>query len=219
MDGYLIYHPKRIKTEINGLTIYHDSTIGNQDPYIWNDKFLHSYCHITQIKPEVGHTIFWVSGDTFPKFNHLYCDLVFVVAEKLDWKNRNSIEITDKIIDSTKAYNDHYRWVKQHYFKRRRRFTLKADPKKSYQPQNQNHKLLDLLPVLTNKGLSLVHLQNSMRAGFSSQPLWLSQDYVEILLEWLDRNAIVKHRGSDLTKIRRLNAGLGSPWTEKRSCC
>ena len=66
MAGYLIYHPKREVSKFANLVVYHDSTTGNQDPYIWNQPFLHTYCHITQMSPEVGHINFWVGGDTFP---------------------------------------------------------------------------------------------------------------------------------------------------------
>jgi hypothetical protein len=58
-------------------------------------------------------SIFWVSGDTFPNFNNLYCDLVFIIKEKTYWKNANTIDRTDAIIDTDEAYLDHYRWAWQ----------------------------------------------------------------------------------------------------------
>ena len=79
MAGYIIYHPKRQSSTYKNTVIYHDNIRGNQDPYIWNRRFLHTYCHITQLSPKIGYINFWVSGDTFPLFNHLYCDLVFVI--------------------------------------------------------------------------------------------------------------------------------------------
>ena len=95
--NYLIYHPKRQISEIGDLKVYHDSFGHNEDPYIWNKNFLHSFCHITQIKPEVGSRIFWISGDTYPDFNRLNCDCVFVVKEKIYWTTANKIEITKAI--------------------------------------------------------------------------------------------------------------------------
>lgn len=81
----LIYHPRRELRRFGGRAVYFDSPRGNQDPYIWNDVFLHSYCHITQFRAEAGDINVWVSGDRFPEFRALYCDLVFVVARKCPW--------------------------------------------------------------------------------------------------------------------------------------
>lgn len=83
MSYYLIYHPARCHTVVNGFTIHHDKFGGNEDPFIWNERFLHSYCHITQLKNEVGQINFWVSGNTYPNFTHLFCDCVFVIDEKM----------------------------------------------------------------------------------------------------------------------------------------
>ena len=90
--NYIIYHPRRC-VFIDGKTkVYHDKFNQNEDPYIWNDNFLHTFCHITQISPIVGSYIFWVSGDTYPNFSKLYCDCVFIVKEKRYWATANKIE-------------------------------------------------------------------------------------------------------------------------------
>ena len=47
IGGYLIYHPERDVSTFGHYTVYHDSFVGNQDPYIWSPQFLHTYCHIT----------------------------------------------------------------------------------------------------------------------------------------------------------------------------
>ena len=95
-DARLIYHPRRQRRTFDSATVYFDSTAGNQDPYVWNDAFLHSYCHITQFHAEVGDVNLWVSGDRFPEFSHLYCDLVFVVARKCLWEDANSCAATTR---------------------------------------------------------------------------------------------------------------------------
>jgi len=83
-NSYLIYHPAREKFVSGNITAYHDKFGGNEDPYIWNEQFLHTYCHITQLPNEKNQINFWVSGEEkeFPNFTALYCDCVFVVAEK-----------------------------------------------------------------------------------------------------------------------------------------
>lgn len=104
MSGYLIYHPSRAVAKFDTAVAYHDHTGGNQDPYIWNTQFLHTYCHITQMRSNVGDINFWVSGDSFPNFSHLYCDLVFVVAKRVYWESANTINRNDTIVDANEAY-------------------------------------------------------------------------------------------------------------------
>jgi hypothetical protein len=101
-------------TAFGPAVVYFDRTAGNQDPYVWNEAFLHSYCHITQFHAEAGDINLWVSGDRFPRFSHLYCDLLFVVASKCPWENANDLRRDDPIVDSEEAWDDHYRWYPQH---------------------------------------------------------------------------------------------------------
>jgi hypothetical protein len=162
------------------------------------------------MSPEPGHINFWVSGDSFPNFSYLYCDLVFAVGRKVYWREPNSIAGNDPIVDSEEAYLDHYRWVStQHKFKRRRRFTLKADRHRSFQPQNAGKGLIDILPLMTDVGLSIDVLRNKMRAGYNSQPFPLGE-HAGMLYEWLVNNASIKLTGEILEVIRRNNVQLAS---------
>jgi hypothetical protein len=181
LNGYLIYHPSRTKSVFDSIVVYHDSIVGNQDPYIWNCKFLHSYCH-----------------------------LVFIIKEKTYWKNANTIDRTDATIDTDEAYLDHYRWAWQHPFKRRRRFTLKAAPDNSFQPQNAFQELIDILPFLLEQGLTLPEIRRGMRAGFNSKPFSLNASLAANLYSWLDRTAAIKLEGAKLQKIRENNPHLAS---------
>ena len=209
MSGYLIYHPPRVVSDFETTRVYYDNTNGNQDPYVWNQKFLHTYCHITQMSPQVGHINFWISGDTFPDFSSLYCDLVFVVAEKLYWENPNTIKASDPIVDTDEAYNDHYSWFEQHHYQRRRRFTLKADPESSFQPQNIYQELIDIVPFLVEEGFSLTQLRKNLRSGFNSKPMGLGLIATK-LYSWLNQYANVKLSGAKLQKIRQENPYLTS---------
>ena len=215
MAGYLIYHPKRHRSKIDDLNIYHDSTRGNQDPYIWNRQFLHTYCHITQMSPEKGHINFWVSGDSFPQFTRLYCDLFFVVQDKKEWQDCNFIDRNDPIVESTEAYNDHYQWAYQHPYRRRRRFTLKADPLLSFQPQTEEGDLLDIVPILLQLGMSLEMLRNGLVANFGSRPMKLEDEALNQLYVWLQDNSHIKLRGDLLENIRREHTELASPLPKK----
>ena len=203
MDSYLIYHPERCKTIIGDIKVYHDKIKkdSNQDPYIWNDKFLHTYCHITQLKNEVGQINFWISGE-YPNFCHLYCDCVFVISEKLFWKENQELDITDSIVDNEMAYEHHYKWAKwQHELKRRRRYTLKADSEKSFQPQDLSQNLIDVLPFLNSNGIQTDQLIKSMTSVKGSRPFKLPNGLGQKLYDYLYQQASIKLKGSMLKNI------------------
>ncbi|MDD5371583.1 MAG: hypothetical protein PHQ40_21090 [Anaerolineaceae bacterium] len=210
-NNYLMYHPRRKKRIIDVVTIYHDQLTGNQDPYIWNRQFLHTFCHITQIQPGPGTINFWVSGDTFPNFNYLYCDLVFVVAEKCIWPKAQNINPDNPIVDSPEAYNDHYQWAFHHPFKRRSRYTLKANPALSFQPQNQDGSLLDVVPFFLAMDIPIADLRQGMQAAVASKPLGLSEDLSSALYSWIAETASVKLTGEQLQTIRQSHKELASP--------
>lgn len=210
MSGYLIYHPSRAVTKFDTVVVYHDHIGGNQDPYVWNMQFLHTYCHITQMSPNVGDINFWISGDSFPKFSYLYCDLVFSVAEKVYWGSANTIDCNDPIVDTDEAYNDHYRWAKhQHPLKRRRRYTLKAHPECSFQPQTLERKLIDIVPFLASQGITIDDLRQGLRSGFSSKPFRLHSLAFQ-LYQWIEEGASIKLYGEQLQNLRKGNSHLAS---------
>jgi len=213
---YLIYHPERRETKINNLTVYHDSFGGNEDPYIWNKNFLHTYCHITQLSNEIDQVNFWVSGiPSLNNFSELYCDCVFHIAEKIFWKNRNRIERNDPIIENEQTFQHHYKWARNHPFKKRRRYTLKANPKSSFQPQDGKGNLRDILHFLNKNGLRTNILIESLKAGVGSKPFKLDDKTGLKLYDYLVKNAKAKLYGNDLQKkhpFRKKSA-------KNTSCC
>ena len=108
-----------------------------------------------------------MSGDRFPQFSRLLCDLVFVVDRKYPWTRANDLSRDDPVVDSGEAWADHYRWYPQHPLTRRSRFTLKADPEHSFQAQADDAGLIDIVPLLEDRGITLA----SLRAGTGSQPV------------------------------------------------
>jgi hypothetical protein len=183
---------------------YFDSTTGNQDPYVWNEAFLHSYCHITRFHAEAGDINLWVSGDRFPQFSRLYCDLVFTVARKCLWTDANDLHRDDPLVDSDEAWADHYRWYCQHPLSRRSRYTLKADPGRSFQPQAADGGLIDIAPVLLEQGINLSDLQAGMNAGIGSQPIMIPIAAATAIEQTL-RHAPVILTGAELQKLRKDN--------------
>lgn len=212
MSGWIIYHPKRQASKFDDLIVYHDKIRGNQDPYVWNEQFLHSFCHITEMSPEEGDLCFWVSGDHFPKFTKLFCDLVFVIKEKCFWKSVNRIDNNDAIVESPEAFKDHYHpgSIEHHFVRRKTRFTLKAHPSKSFQPQLAMGQLIDVLPTLQSVGVSRKLLREGLRKGFGSKPMPLNKAVADALYLRIHEIAVAKINGLQLQHLRKRDAKLWS---------
>lgn len=221
MQSYLIYHPKRKEKKLNQLTVYHNKFGGNEDPYLWNDKFLHTYCHITQLKNEVGQINFWVSDEKLTDFTHLNCDCVFVIAEKHFWKTNNFINPNDPIVDNEQAFEHLYKWANppynKHPLKRRQRYTLKADPDRSFQPQDKNQCLIDIIPFLNKHGVSIDQLHQAMISNVNSRPFKLPDDLGEELYDYLFKVAAIKLKGSQLASLHP--HGIGNKQTKSQGKC
>ena len=214
MPDYLIYHPVRASAAFGRHRVHFDSARGNQDPYIWNRRFLHSYCHITQLRvPQPGDLIFWVSSTDYKTLPDLLCDLVFLVDDRVYWPSSSSAGRRGCVAgaDSSFAYADHYRWAKQHPLTRRRRYTLKAHAEKSFQPQKPDGMLLDIRPMLLALGVSQGQLLQ-LHAPRGSKPLPLSNEIAKRLYEMVAKGAAKKLRGVQLARVRQRSPQLASRW-------
>jgi hypothetical protein len=207
---YLIYHPIRIVSKVSGTKVYHDSFSGNQDPYIWNKKFLHTFCHATQIPTkEKGQIHFWVSrdkSDKYPHFSKLYCDLVFVIDTVHVWKMTNFIDRQDPLVDTDLAFKYHYKWgnlkpKQSHYFRNRQRYTFKANSKRSFQPQDINGNLIDIIPFLEMHNIELSTLQQNIsltsngKKAIPSRPHQIDSSIGQQLYDYLYNIAAIKLTG------------------------
>jgi hypothetical protein len=212
MGGWLIYHPKRQRSCFGDIVVYHDSFAGNQDPYVWNHRFLHTCCHMTQMSPQISDINLWVSGESLRDFSHLWCDLVFVVGEKVYWRESNRIDLDDPLVESPAALLDHYEPChREHPYKRKRRFTLKADPQRSFQPQTAKGELIDILPALrAESGLSVAELRTKLRAGFNSRPMRLEDSIAGGLYQYLRDTASIHLKGAQLEELRTQIPGNGN---------
>lgn len=223
MPYYLIYHPQRQITEIRDLKIYHDEFGGNEDPYLWNDRFLHTYCHITQLKNEEGQINFWVSAEKLTDINYLLCDCVFVIQEKIFWKESNKISREDDLVENFQTYEHHYKWPNKengsnHFYSRRRRYTLKADPEKSFQPQDKDRNLIDVLPFLIKNGLNKKEFLSKINPGVGARPFKLDDDLGKRLYKYLEKIAYMKLRGRDLKNLHPYK-DITSPIDGSAPCC
>ncbi len=72
MHGYIMRHDTMLYDGIRADAYFND-------PYVWSNPCLWSFCHAKQAKFEIGMKILWLS-----KVDGIYCcDLVFVVGEIL----------------------------------------------------------------------------------------------------------------------------------------
>lgn len=196
---WLIHHPERCTSSIKGATVYHDSFFRNQDPYIWNNQFIHSFCHMAQLgyRPKEDDIIFWVSSNDINNMECLYCDLVFVVDSSHKWFKRNPENIADFKDEggipffeneNSELYKYHFRWVIDHVYKETKsngyqnikRVTLKAKANASFQPQKE-HKLIDILPRLRELDIDLTGF--SKKAGTATKPFKINDRDVKKMMK------------------------------------
>ncbi|MCC5654720.1 hypothetical protein LC609_34120 [Nostoc sp. XA013] len=105
---YLIFHPDyaRQKTEVYGQALINnqvtdwkgqvwvDSPGGNEDPFVFSQRWLYSYCHATQLRRSPrnasyvteGSYLFFCSGNAADK-GAIQLDTVFVVDHSANWPN------------------------------------------------------------------------------------------------------------------------------------
>lgn len=108
---YLIFHPDlaRQRTEIQGRALIDNKLVnwqgyvwvdrpgGNEDPFVFSEKWLYSYCHATQLrrKPrsnaeylKAGSHLFFCSGDAANN-GFIQLDTIFVVDHVAEWPGRH----------------------------------------------------------------------------------------------------------------------------------
>lgn len=224
MASYLYFHPKPVCDSYGNMNIYHDKFGNNEDPYIWSEQFLHSFCKITNYaysKRTQNDIIFWISitiNREDNSYNYL-CDLVFKIEKWDFWYEtfneqkkaivtNKELTINDAVVDGDEeAFEYHYSWINrgEHKWKptyKRRRLTLKADPVLSFQPQNQQGNLVDITELLkTIVNFNIEKLPP--KSGTSYKAIKLDEEQACKLYEEVNRLAFIKLKGKDLKNLRK----------------
>jgi hypothetical protein len=136
--NYIIFHPdsERDKVTVKALALVNNKLdanwigdvfvdkigIGNEDPFVFSDPWLYSYCHATQLKRNVkngdslqpGSIIIFVSGQAAEK-GLLSVDTVFLIADLQKWNRFPSLEMPLKYVRQFKdnksmLWNRHFRY-------------------------------------------------------------------------------------------------------------
>jgi hypothetical protein len=219
MNAYLLYHQAVHTSRLPcGIAVYHDHPRDNQDPYIWNKQFLHTYCHMKALRKETpefleGDLRFWVSageGVARKGYAALLCDLVFVVKDQHSWSNLSDLKVKDDPrTDSpeeitTETYEDHYKpGASDHPLPEGEEYvTVKAHPYDSFQPLNEQQQRYDIFSFLKKKVDTAALWKAINFTPRSSYPFPLDPDVAGLLYERL-KKAPCKRTGEELQPLRR----------------
>jgi hypothetical protein len=225
MNAYLLYHSDVETTPLPcGITVYHDRSRHNQDPYIFNERFLQTYCHMSRLRKrgiQQGDLYFWVSageGVRRDKYKELLCDLVFEVEQPgVEWLHSNDLKEDDPIVDSKQAWEDHYSWapIDHAYTPKQvlagvKRFTAKAHPLNSFQPVDQYQQRPDVLALLHSfqgdedtKVDEHAFYDAINYNAWGSAPFLLNHQVAHLLYQTLNSKRFVQRRGKWLQQLRQ----------------
>ena len=217
MANYIMLHQNRIEVKIDDTIVYCDNFKGNQDPYVWSERLLNTFCKTTQIKAsqlKKGDTLFWFSRQGNPSEDRWFVDLVFIVDEISYWEKSdkageavdypfehyNDVKLSTIKYDEY-SYKDHYEWAKSDHPKTssrpKRRFTIVAS-KESYQPQTEHKELIEIKDKYI-----LDMFEQSPRGGSGFRCKEITDKQVEYIENFILANKKIELKGSDLFKLRR----------------
>lgn len=216
MAHYIMLHQNRIEVKIDDIIVYCDNFKGNQDPYVWSERFLNTFCKTTQIKAsqlKKGDTLFWFSRQGNPSEDRWFVDLVFIVDEISYWEKSdkageavdypfehyNDVKLSTIKYDDF-SYEDHYQWAKKDHPKTssrpKRRFTIVAS-KESYQPQTENKKLIEI-----NDNCILNMFDHFPHGGGGFRCKEINDEEVKNIESYILKNKKIELKGTDLFKLR-----------------
>ena len=217
MAHYIMLHQNRIEVKIDDTIVYCDNFKGNQDPYVWSERFLNTFCKTTQIKAsqlKKGDTLFWFSRQGNPSEDRWFVDLVFIVDEISYWEKSdkageavdypfehyNDVKLSTIKYDEY-SYKDHYERAKNDHPKTssrpKRRFTIAAS-KESYQPQTEHKELIEIKDKYI-----LDMFEQSPRGGSGFRCKEINDKEVKYIESYILENKKIELKGSDLFKLRR----------------
>ena len=229
MANYIMLHQNRIEVKIDDITVYCDNFKGNQDPYVWSERFLNTFCKTNQIKAsqlKKGDTLFWFTRQGTPSDDKWFVDLVFIVDEIIYWEKSdkvgkvgdnpfehyNDVKLSTIQYDEF-SYKDHYEWAKNDHPKTssrpKRRFTIVAS-KESYQPQTENKELIEI-----NDKCILDMFSHSPRGGGGFRCKEITDKQVKCIENHILNKKKIELKGTDLFKLR----SNSQKWESKKWRC
>lgn len=134
---YIIFHPDRARVNVqvtatvieNGAhqlnwrgNIWVDELVGNEDPFVFSDPWLYSYCHATQLRRQIqdgpyvreGSWLLFCSGDAGDHGN-LVIDTAFLVGATRLWTPKPNLALPQE-------YNRHFENISSAIWRRHLRY-------------------------------------------------------------------------------------------------
>ena len=223
MNVFIMFHAERYKLILDKNNIcYCDSFKGNQDPYIFAPRFLHSYCKINSLpisKMKKGDTVIWLTKDNSQK-GKWFCDLIFVIDEikiwnplpgygSFDYKNDYRLSDITKYITHKREGRDHFYWAGIDHPKgenAHKRITLFANPKESFQPLDSDNNLIcmdELCHEIPELDFSTI------KGGPRGYPKTvIDENQFNKIKEFIDKRVHKKLHGDQIQKIREKHEKL-----------
>jgi hypothetical protein len=133
---YLIFHPDRARqrTEVQAKALINNQPVdwqgyvwvdrpgGNEDPFMFSDQWLYSYCHATQLRRQsrsnaayvkAGSHLFFCSGDAADN-GLIQLDTIFVVGHIAEWPSSQEglpVEFESHYMNSdSELWQRHFRY-------------------------------------------------------------------------------------------------------------
>jgi hypothetical protein len=218
---YIVFHPDRQRDEIaaqaivlvNGkLTTNWTGKIwvdkigkGNEDPFVFNDHWLYSYCHASQLRQnfrndsylQVGSKIFFASGQQADK-GILTVDTIFIVGDVQQWTKKPILQLPTK-------YQIHFQNSKSPLWKRHFRFPFNGihdSVSHTYEAElwQENKNDFSFLPLNNNGERVSIPLENfpdnlldkiadNIKGKY---PVLLSDSEMQTIFTHIDKAATIK---------------------------
>ena len=217
---YIIFHPDRArqKAVVSGVVLRNEEAIegwqgyvwvdcigrGNEDPFVFTDPWLYSYCHASQLRKSSGWPVYlkaeshlvFVSGDQ-ANLNKLCIDTVFVIENVLNW---------NKPLGLPSKYQYTYKVENNPLWSRHFRFPFEGvheKVSKTYEAAmwRDGHAKFAYLPVVaaTGERVSIelddldVMLAKKIRRNIKGKyPVLLSGSDVEAILKEITKDSVLK---------------------------
>ncbi|WP_345080152.1 hypothetical protein [Nemorincola caseinilytica] len=178
---------------------------GNEDPYVFHDPWLYSYCHASQLRRNIrpdsflqkGSVMIFVSGQEANN-DRLTIDTFFVVGDIQKWNGQDSPELPAK-------FSDHHNNSGSALWQRHFKFPFEGSHIRvshTYEAEQwvYGKELFSFLPLSANGGRTTIQFDNidvALRNKIKSKvkgkyPVLLEDADLKILTALIETNTVTK---------------------------
>ncbi|AWH86167.1 hypothetical protein HYN59_14085 [Flavobacterium album] len=221
---YIIFHPEHARccVEVNATVKDNDTIIpnwkgkiyvdaigaGNEDPFVFNDPWIYSYCHASQLRRnfrndsfvQKGSNLVFVSGQDAEK-GMLTVDTVFHINDAYRWQ-KNPLDLPNK-------FSQHYFNDKSDLWNRHLKFPITEKvhdsvshtyEAKKYRPDNPEYSFLPLEKSGIRTSISFENIPREIRNKITTRikgkyPALLSQIEMDIIISMINQKSQIQVLG------------------------